>query len=229
MALEDALRLINADWADIEARLSVRELFSLAHVDELVWPRDVSRPEMVFGLISQRLPSDHRVWPVAGVKKYHLSSPAAIRPSIFEEELAESLADECVRRARSAVEDPSILDEATSDLLVEVWLRNVVTQSLAGAAGPYLFDVRPVISAEINGEIFYPVFQFKVEDNRPIGVHEIVGRLDERLGGRGDPLGVIGWWLAPNAWLGRSPSELLGLGRDAEIEYAAEQLENDSW
>ena len=47
--------------------------------------------------------------------------------------------------------------------------------------------------------------------------------------GQSDSLGAISWWMTANSWLGVAPSDLLGLGRDAEIEYAAEQLDNDNW
>jgi hypothetical protein len=86
-----------------------------------------------------------------------------------------------------------------------------------------------LVAAQINGRAIYPTFQFRFRDNTVVGVHDIVSRLHERLGGRDDPLGAISWWLTPNAWLGRPPSQLLGLGRDAEIEYGAEQLDNDNW
>jgi hypothetical protein len=79
----------------------------------------------------------------------------------------------------------------------------------------------------MNGRRVYPRFQFATTE--PATVHEIVLLVNERLGGHEDPLGVISWWLTPNTWLGQPPAQLLGVGHDAEIDYAADQLTNDSW
>jgi len=78
------------------------------------------------------------------------------------------------------------------------------------------------------GERFaYPRFQFPTGE--PPESHETVQRLRTPLDYDRDPAGAIGWWLTASSWLGARPADLLGTAREAEIEYAVEQLANDSW
>lgn len=85
-----------------------------------------------------------------------------------------------------------------------------------------------VMAIRVNGELLAPAFQFN-EDHRVGSTHRIVRELMPRLNSEGDLLGALSWWLTPNRWLGnRRPADLLGTA-DSQIEFAADQLKNDSW
>lgn len=244
MALEDGLRVIDADWENIESRLTVRELLVLASAandpaaQKLDRASEVSRAEFVFYWIADALPASHPAWDASGVKKstfgvspartsFHLL-PRRGGLNVFDEGLAISLAQRCIGRAGEAVTSPSIFADVASDFLADAAARDIAAQCFGGAVPRHIREFA-VLAAEFDGQLMYPIFQFQFAHNEVVGVHEIVGRLNRRLGGRSDPLGAISWWLTSNAWLGEAPSRLVGTGRDAEIDYAAEQLANDSW
>ncbi len=112
------------------------------------------------------------------------------------------------------------------DALLEVAARAVASQGYAsfgqGAEVP-----RGVVAIELNGRRIAPAFQFESIDDRVL--HPTFARASERLESDRDPLGTLSWWMSPNSWLGTTPAALLGTGRQDEIEYAIEQLANDSW
>lgn len=217
MAIEEALRIIDQSWTEIEPRLTVRELTALAALGYIQPIQTADLSETVFGLLAPALPSEHPAWSALR------SSRSRFTPGLEGISLDEVIR-RYVERARIAVANPSIADDAAADSLVDSMIRQIIqagvitNQELPGAAP---------LAIQYEGQRAYPLFQFA--SINPVIVHKIVFRLNEVLGGHEDPLGAIGWWLAPNTWLGQSPARLLGAGRDADIEYAASQLANDSW
>lgn len=230
MAIEEALLIIDQSWTEIEPRLMVRELAALAAIEYSQPMRTADLSETVFGLLAPALPPDHPAWSALR------SSRTRFAPGQRETSLEEVIRRSVVR-ARIAMANPSITDDAAADFLVDSMTRQIVRagvvteRQLLGVAPLTVeyegqFRVAP-LTVEYEGQHVYPLFQFA--SVVPLIVHDIVGRVNEVLGGDEDPLGAIGWWLAPNTWLGQAPAELLGAGRDADIEYAASQLANDSW
>jgi hypothetical protein len=217
MAIEDALKSIDRSWPDIEPRLTVRELASIAGLQPGPRTRTAELSETVFRLLAPALPADHPAWSALR------SSATRFVPGPQGESLEEVIG-RCIDRARTAIARPWIADDAAADFLVDSMIRRIVG---AGVLVRDQFDGIAPLEFEYEGQRLYPRFQFAA--TRPAMPHEIVSRMNGLLGGDEDPIGAISWWLLPNAWLGRAPAELLGSGRDADIEYAASQLANDSW
>jgi hypothetical protein len=217
MAIEDALQIIDQSWAEIEPRLTVRQLTTLAAVGPVLPERIAELSETVFTLLAPALPPGHPAW--SALLSSRTRFMAGQQETSLEEIISRSIA-----RARTAIADPSIADDAAADFLVDSMIRQIIR---AGVVTGREFSGTAPLALESVGQFLYPLFQFAAIE--PPIAHQIVGRLNEALGGDADPLGAIGWWLAPNAWLGRAPVELLGAGRDADIAYAASQLANDSW
>ena len=223
MAIKEALQIIDQSWAEIEPRLTVRELVALAAVEysHPIRPADLS--ETVFSLLAPALPPQHPAWSA-------LLSSRTRFVSGREEPSLQEVISRITEQARVAMANPSIADDAAADFLIDSMIRQIIR---AGVITEREFaDAVPLadtasLTIEYEGQRFYPLFQFASID--PVIVHGIVVHMHEGLGGDEDPLGAIGWWLAPNPWLGQPPARLLGAGRDADIEYAASQLANDSW
>jgi hypothetical protein len=215
MAIEEALQIIDQSWTEIEPRLTVRELAALAAIEYSHPTADLS--ETVFGLVAPALPAQHAAWSAL------LSSRTRFAPGRQEASLEEVIS-RSIARARIALAHPSIADDAAADFLVDSTIQQIIR---AGVVTEREFAGIAPLTIEYEGQRLYPRFQFA--EIEPLIVHDIIGRVNEVLGGDEDPLGAIGWWLAPNAWLGRAPAQLLGGGRDADIQYAASQLANDSW
>lgn len=79
-----------------------------------------------------------------------------------------------------------------------------------------------------SGGVVWPKFQYDPESGSEI--FDAVRRTNEALSAAEDPIGAAAWWLTPNRWLdGSLPADLLGQGRDSEVEFAVDQLTNDSW
>jgi hypothetical protein len=135
-----------------------------------------------------------------------------------------------IRRASQAVPRTERSELATfdrlADALMSVAARNLMTR---GYSALDLDTDLPfgAVAIELNGRQMVPAFQFQdLNDNV---VYEAFASASERLDGRQDPLGTLSWWLSPNVWLGTEPATLLGTSREDEIEYALNQLANDSW
>src|ERR1700689_1195666 len=217
MAIEDALKSIDRSWPDIEPRLTVRELARIAGLQPGPQTRTAELSETVFRLLAPALPAAHPGWSALR------SSATRFVPGPQGESLEEVIG-RCIDRARTAIARPSIADDAAADFLVEEMIRRIVA---AGALAQDQFTGLASLAFDYEDQRLYPRFQFAATG--PAMVHEIVSRMNGQLGGDEDPIGAISWWLLPNAWLGRAPAELLGSGRDADIEYAVSQLANDSW
>ncbi|MGK4585512.1 hypothetical protein [Kitasatospora sp. HPMI-4] len=65
-----------------------------------------------------------------------------------------------------------------------------------------------------------PGFQFGAAGRPRTAVLEV----NLILGAEQDPWAVADWWLSANAWLGGSPAELLGTGREGQVVDAARYL-----
>lgn len=222
MAIAEALRVIEQSWADLEPRLTVRELAALARLPlPLVEPEDaLDLAEALFRLLGPALPRYHPAWE-ALLDTGTRFSPGSRPPEDTEYQLARRF----IARAREAMDRPSIVENAAADFLLEATARFVLRNAVVRSE-PITTD-RWLIESQIDGRWVYPNFQFISVD--PLELHPVVQLLHERLGGYTDDLGAVMWWLTPNSWLGRAPADLLGTGRDPEIEYAADQLINDSW
>lgn len=221
MAIEEALIAIDESWVDIEPRLTTRELVTLANIDQLELPPGVDRLEAVFELLAAAIPPDSPAWPALRSSSTRFQT-AVPRPP------AELAVERFIQRARDALSRPSILDDFASDYLVDAWSQELRRLSIRTRQREPVMPGAVGFAAD-DGMAHYPRFQFVYAGGEPVAVHTIVSRLHEQLGGDQDPLGVFGWWLTPNAWLGQAPAQLLGLDRDADIEYAAAQLDNDNW
>lgn len=217
MAIEEALQIIDQSWIEIEPLLTVRELAALAAIEYSYPKRTADLSETVFGLVAPALPPQHAAWSAL------LSSRTRFAPGRQEVPL-EEIISRSITRARIALTHPSITDDAAADFLVDSTTHQVIR---AGVVTEQEFTGIAPLGIKYEDQRLYPRFQFA--ETEPLTVHDIIGRVNEILGGDEDPLGAIGWWLAPNAWLGQAPADLLGEGRDADIEYAASQLANDSW
>jgi hypothetical protein len=220
MALAEALDLIDQDWPETEALLSVRTLASVA---QLQWA-EAEAPEVLAELIVTSvladLPRDHSAW--------RALTASSTRFERRTRQPLDELTARVVLRALQTVADPAIVPRAFADLVERAAYDNVrssgivVLTSSEGVAPIALDPFR------LDNEGAIPTFVFASLD--PPSVHEIVVRLHELLDGYRDPVGAASWWLTPNQWLAAAaPAELLGAGRDAELEFAAEQLSNDSW
>jgi len=216
MAIKQALQIIDQSWTEIEPRLTVRELSTLAAI-EYSPMRTGDLSETVFSLLAPALPVEHPAWPALR------SSGTRFVPAQQESSLGEVIR-RCIARARAALANPSIADDAAADFLVESMTSRVIR---AGVVTEQEFSGTVPLTIEYQDQRLYPRFQFT--GTAALTVHQIVGQVNEMLGGDEDPLGAVGWWLAQNAWLGMAPAQLLGTGRDAEIQHAASQLANDSW
>lgn len=231
MAIEDALHEIQQSWADIEPLLSVRELRQLVYIGSS--SDDVLKPVQVFDLVSTALASDH---PARAAMDRPRGGPVPedtdVETRTWEDEQGQQIAQVwarwCIGKANAALSSLEIALEERADQLVEAALRDIVRLSIVAPVANSVHDAA-IIRLEIDGQEIYPRFQFRHNGDEITGTHEVVRQLYEQLGGSDDPLGATSWWLTPNAWLGVPPSELLGLGRDAEIDYAFQQIANDSW
>lgn len=78
------------------------------------------------------------------------------------------------------------------------------------------------------GNWWVPEFQFSNADK---GVVEpVIIKVHDSLAGGEDPEGAYAWWVTPNPWLrGARPVDLIGTGRDDEIQAAAEQTSMGNW
>jgi hypothetical protein len=217
MAIEDALAVIDQTWPEIEPRLTVREIAELADIGYGPADKVSDLTELVFFVVVRALPPDHAAWSALR------SSGTRFSPGVTPVS-AEELLSRYITRAQAALARPSIIEDAAADFLVEAMERIVLR---SGVTTEKPVTEAPVLSVNIDRQRVYPLFQFA--SLSPTILHGPVWRLTTELGGSEDPLGAIGWWLSPNTWLGQAPAQLLGAGRDAEIEYAAAQLRNDSW
>ena len=177
MAIEDALRVIDESWTDIEPRLTARELTALANIDHVAIG-GVDREEKVFQLIAPALPPDSGAWPALRSSSTRFS-PGAIGPSV------ERIVQRCIERAQAAVTSPSFPLDAAADFLSEAAEQQVLGRSLRVRGARALPETlsRTAIFTEIDGEMVYPAFQFQYVDGAPVAIHEIVVRLFDRLGG----------------------------------------------
>jgi hypothetical protein len=231
MAIEDALHEVEQSWEDIEPLLTVRELRQLAYFGSS--SDDTLKPVQIFDLVSTALPPDHPAWAALDHQGGDPVGDGADGETRRHEhevgpQVALVWARWCIRKANAALSNPEIDLEERADQLVDAATRDIVSQSIVAPVADSLHEVA-VIWLQIDGQQIFPRFQFRYDGNQPIGIHDVVRQLYEQLGGPDDPLGAISWWLTPNAWLGVPPAELLGLGRDAEIDYAFQQIANDSW
>jgi len=69
----------------------------------------------------------------------------------------------------------------------------------------------------------FPAFQFTAQGTVPA----TVTRVNRLLRAGDEPWGAADWWLSRNAWLGGTPAELLGEGRDDDIAAAAAGVVED--
>lgn len=72
----------------------------------------------------------------------------------------------------------------------------------------------------VGGRLRLPRFQFS-EDTLP---WLVVLEVNALLAADRDPWGAADWWLSANAWLGTSPANLLGTGRDRQLADTARFL-----
>ncbi|MBN9618636.1 MAG: hypothetical protein J0H43_02735, partial [Actinobacteria bacterium] len=111
------------------------------------------------------------------------------------------------------------------ELLIGIAIVNQITQLR------YPFETSPLRQVPLLGlgqtQRIYPVFQF-APNTGPEPRPEVL-EVNRRLDIGQDPLGAASWWLSPNSWLNAPPAALLGTARADEINYAAEQLDSDSW
>lgn len=211
VAVEDALAAVAADWDDIFPTLSIRELLLIANP-----PRSLAgdMPEFVFNVLAQHLDPKHRAWALlqkGGADDRRSSSEAMVR---------------IVSSAQAALSDPDIEGEVATDALLEVAARGMASQGYA-AFGLDAELPPGVVAIELNGRRVAPAFQFETLDDYVL--HPTFARASERLDSERDPLGTLSWWMSPNSWLGTTPAALLGTNRQDEIDYAIDQLANDSW
>jgi hypothetical protein len=230
MAIEDALGVIQQSWADIEPLLTVGQLRQLSYVASS--PEDV-RPIQVFDVVSAALPLAHPAWAAMDRPRDEpLTQDGGVEERIHEREQGESIAKAwaqlCIAKANTALRSSDIELEENADRLVEAAIRDIVSDSIVAPVADSIRETA-IIHLRIDGQDAYPRFQFANEGDSPAGTHDVVRGLYEQLGGSDDPLGATSWWLTPNAWIGAPPAELLGLGRDDEINYAFQQIDNDSW
>jgi hypothetical protein len=227
MAIEDALGVIAAEWADIEPRLMVSQLVALAGIGRHAPPGDddAGRSLAVFEIIADALPPGHEAW-------------SALQSSGTRFDLSHRrggtglVTAQLIGRAADALTGPTAPLDAAADYLEE---RSVA--AIMASGGLYGDDDRVshaegggerLLSIRVGGRQFLPLFQF-TSDGTTYEQHELVARLREHLGTDGDPVGAAAWWLTPNPWLQARPADLLGTPREAQIGYAADQLANDGW
>jgi hypothetical protein len=228
MAIEDALQVVAADWTDIEPRLKVSELIALAQIGRQSSPGDeASRSLAVLEIIADALPPAHEAWSALR------SSGTRFDPGFHR---GSSLATaQLIDLAADALATTMAPADAAADYLEE---RSVAAIVASGGLhgdddGGSLDDSSDLIggqrllSIRVDGRLFFPLFQFRSPGSYE--QHELVRRLREQLGAASDPVGAAAWWLTPNPWLQARPADLLGTLREAQIEYAAEQLANDGW
>lgn len=76
--------------------------------------------------------------------------------------------------------------------------------------------------------VIAPAFQV-AHDRGAAAKGDVVGEANRLLDAAHDPWGVGSWWIAPNAWLGTSPIDLLGSDREPAIVQAARELTSGAW
>jgi hypothetical protein len=230
MAIEDALRVIAAEWADIEPRLAASELVALAGIGRRATPGgDAERSLAVFEIIADTLPPGHEAWSALR------SSGTRFDPGRRPGE-AGLVTAQLVGFAADALASPTApLDAAADDLEERSVAAIVACGGLYGdddrisrgeGAGALARDGL-LLSIRVDGRPFFPLFQFTSDGTYQ--QYELVARLREQLGADSDPSGAAAWWLTPNPWLQARPADLLGTPREAQIRYAADQLANDGW
>jgi hypothetical protein len=217
MAIRDALQVIDQSWTEIEPRLTVRELAALAAIqpEHPGWAAEWS--ESVFVLLSPALPPQHPAW------RALRSSGTRFTPG-QQDTPVDEIIGRFIDRARTAMADPSFDYDIAADSLTDSVIQEIIS---SGIPAERQVDETVPLAVEYLGQRFYPRFQFT--QSEPSVAEGIVSQVNDLLGGHEDPIGAISWWLTPNTWLGQAPAELLGKGRNAEIEYAANQLSNDNW
>jgi hypothetical protein len=217
MAIEDALRIIDQDWDEIESRLTVSELMLLAdRGSEFAHGRASVNLELLFGVVSAALDDKHAAWgALRESNTRYATDPDVLPPDLVALRIR--------NHAEAALTRPTIVAEAQADTIVDTVRRTVLRYGYVAS------DERfpGALSVTVNDQHVYPTFQFDLNDRQLL--RPIVGAVNDQFGGDSDSLAALSWWLSPNAWLETFPAALVGTAREAEVLTAFEQLDSDSW
>jgi hypothetical protein len=231
MAVEDAIAALAGHWDDVMARLGperageVRDL-----VGRLGGPGHDDAVSAITDILIDGLPSAHAVRRALAAGDV-FQAPVADWPAIT------ALLRDRAARATPPAPPPSgddgtdgtdgepptaaeILRAVTGRLLAAPALTEQEVRRRGGdPADPGLIRLeRP------DGGWQWPDFQF-APGNGPLPV---VRAINDLLGAASDPIGVAGWWLTRNGWLGGRPCLLLGTVPDDVLLSAARAVGSEA-
>ena len=137
----------------------------------------------------------------------------------FREERREQVADLITGTLSSMLEGLT-----RSELMGEPAIGTYELEELLGSLPE---DGANLIAYDVDGDLKYPIFQFDLGEG---GVHPVVADVNRLLKAETDPLGVLAWWLGPNARVDGQPSpkRLLRTGEHDTVRALAGALASDS-
>jgi len=218
MALEDALVALGEHWDDVASRLAAAQLAEIrALISQLGGPGQAGAATRIADILVAGLPARHPV--LRALAGGYLFGTAA------EFDWAVVSAD--LRDLAGVSLTPGEAGEAGDDAPSAAAIARAVTARLLAAPALTEPEVRargadPADPGLIRlgrpaGGWQWPAFQFAA-GNGPLPVVRTINAL---LDAAADPLGVAGWWLSGNGWLGGPPSQLIGRVADELLLSAA--------
>ena len=224
MAVEDALVALGEHWDDVASQLDTAQMAEvrvlISRLGGAGYDRAVTR---IADILVVGLPATHPVRRALAGGYLFEAAPAFDRIVVTAD--LQHLADVFL--------SPSEAGEADGDAPPVAHIVRVVTDRLLAAPALTEQEVRargadPADPGLIRlgrpaGGWQWPEFQFAAG----AGPLPVVRTINSLLGAAADPLGVAGWWLCVNGWLGRPPSQLIGQVADQLLVSAARAVSSE--
>ena len=228
MAIEDALRALRDNWADVTARLGPdrqRQLRDLT--GRLGGPDHLRAVNAIGDLLIEGLPPDHPVRRALSRGYLFQASPidwAQFRADLVPLDLAAAAGTPEAAVAHDAAggtepDGGTVLAQVIARLLRAPALTE--TEVLGRGADPG--DPALIRLIRPDGGAQWPRFQFAPG----AGPLPVVRAVNDALDAAHDPVGAADWWLSRNAWLDGQPSTLIGVVPDDRLVSAARAMSTE--